>query len=206
MKRIVVLFLMLGLAACGKLPEDQASGDVEKDDKGKGRQPVVAPIVAPAEPIASVPAPVVAPVPAPVVAPANIPEEIISACVPPSVNDSSRESYLPRQVYSANDFKTHYPLKWCTGGLCDQAQMPKACNSMVVFSDFSFYSPISATFFDSITESVSVNTITQEVTLTSDTTGHKGMVFKYKYLKEAQEWLVIYGTNCSRLYQHALGL
>lgn len=130
------------------------------------------------------------------------PEEI-PLCIPPSMNDSSRESYIPLQTYSANDFNLHVPLKWCTNGKCDQSNMPAACNGKVVFHDFTVYSESSATFFDSIPEAVSVNTMTQEVTLTSDTTGHKSFSFKYKYLKDSKEWLVTYADNCQRLYQYA---
>lgn len=136
--------------------------------------------------------------------PSNAVSPDIPVCLAPSILDINKEWSLPLQTYSANDFNTHVALKYCTSGSCNNNGLPAACSGVTVFNDFTVYSETSATFFNSITEPISVNVTKMEITLTSDTTNHKGMVFSYKFLKDSNEWQVMYSSNCGRLYQYAL--
>lgn len=125
-------------------------------------------------------------------------------CSVGSISDLNKEWSLPVQVFSANDFTSHAPLLWCDSSGCGLSSAPAICSQYVTFNDFSVYSETSATFFSSIPEDVSINTNTLQITLVSDTTGHKGMTFNYKFLKASNEWLVTFGKGCGRLYQYAL--
>lgn len=129
----------------------------------------------------------------------------IPLCIEPKISDVDKDWSLPLQVYSANDFEAHVPLKYCTNGSCASDTLPVACTSITIFHDFTIYNETNATFFNSITEDIEVNVYKKEIILTSDTTGHKGMIFKYKFIKDSKEWEVTYGPNCGRRYQYALG-
>lgn len=126
------------------------------------------------------------------------------SCSIGAISDLNKEWSLPLQVYSANDFTSHVPLLWCDSNGCGNSSAPAICSQYVTFNDFSVYSATSATFFSSVTEDISINTNTLQITLTSDTTGHKGMVFSYKFLTASNQWLVTFGKGCGRLYQYAL--
>lgn len=121
-----------------------------------------------------------------------------------SRTDSSLTAYLPNGTYTSSG------LNWCTNGACDSAGTPAACSGVTTFGDvggdFTVYSDTQATFWSSITETVSFNTSSRQVTLTTNDTGHISYTFTYEYIGGSpKNWEITYGTNCGRLYKCHLG-
>lgn len=123
----------------------------------------------------------------------------------PGRENFTQPSYLPNGSYSA--FNEHY----CVNGNCSYVTEPNACAQASKFpGDFSVYADNSATFWDSITETVVMSfqtdgiLVDNEVVVLNQTTGHQGFGFTYEYLGQ-KKWKVNFGASCSRIYHCHIG-
>lgn len=187
MKKLTLILSFLAFAACSKKTDLSSLKAQSPVDPQLGN--IAAPVVLPQGPTFN----------------GSLTPPDIPLCIARDILDTEKEwSMAIHEAYSSHDFNSHDNLTWCKDGACNETSKPSTCDNLITFDDFTIYSKTSATFFNSIPEPVSIDPYSQSITLTSNMTGHKDMVFKYKYFKDNEEWVVTYGDNCSRRYQHAL--
>lgn len=189
MRIIIIIGLLLTLSACKEACKDNGKGN------DKDKEACEALEETPSEPIAQDP-------PSFIRSPITQPECPYCDLIP----EDPEWAYLPLQVYSAHDFESGLPLKWCAYGECNEPTPIEGCHEQVLFpGDFTIYNETLGTFWNSVPEEISINHETRTITMTTNLTGHLGKSFKYKFSSVNAQWEVIFGENCSRLYEYALG-
>lgn len=114
--------------------------------------------------------------------------------------EHTQPSYLPNGSYTA------FQQAYCVGSDCSYASPPQPCNGLIGFpGDFSIYADTSATFWNSIPESVvmgyevSGKLKDNQIVLLSTVTSHQGYSFGYEYLGQ-HKWRVNFSESCGRIY------